>query len=48
MKYNKAIQEIELLISLTSTLEHQTYLNNKLKTIKNLLQDEQKEINTKA
>ena len=28
---NKALKELELLISLTNTLEHQTYLNNKLK-----------------
>ncbi len=35
-----ALKELQHLIDLTSTLEHQTYLNNKLKLIKQLLEDE--------
>ena len=44
----EALKELELLISLTDTLKHQTYLNNKLKLIKNLLENGQKETNTET
>ena len=43
---NEALKELELLISLTSTLEHQTYLNNKLKLIKNLLENDSSNSNS--
>ena len=36
---NKALEELEQLIILTGTLEHQTYLHNKLTLIKQLIQD---------
>lgn len=45
---NKALDELQNLIDLTGTLERQTYLNIKLKLIKSLIENEQKEINTNA
>lgn len=37
---SKALKELQSLIDLTGTLEHQTYLNNKLKLIKKLIQND--------
>jgi hypothetical protein len=39
-KMSEALARLEILIDLTSTLEHHTFLNKELQTIKNLLQDE--------
>jgi hypothetical protein len=37
----EALARLQILIDLTSTLEHHTFLNKELTTIKNLINDEQ-------
>ena len=38
---NEALARLQILIDLTGTLEHHTFLNKELQTIKNLINDEQ-------
>jgi hypothetical protein len=40
---NKWKKRLNKLIDLTSTLEHQTWLNNELKQLKKEIQDEQRQ-----
>ena len=37
----EALARLQILIDLTGTLEHHTFLNKELQTIKNLINDEQ-------
>jgi hypothetical protein len=40
-KMTEALARLQILIDLTGTLEHHTFLNKELQTIKNLINDEQ-------